>query len=404
MAKPTPNPSQIAAIESTVLEQQTMQNALNDSAALQDPVIAKASLVDAAFKDLFDWYNTHIINKYDVEVRALNGNFQLNPITETDILNVGTTPPSGRLIPTPPATDITRVPEFDGGNLSVDPLNEQQHITDQAGLESSIIIGYGPAGINPATAVTGTALTPASTTLTITDPTNPISLGVNGTFLVTALGDLAVVKITSVITPPGGSPPYTGIYGIQLLVPPTSTILSGAATALFMGFNNTERSTKTASSPALQPLMDYYVSSFQSLLNSRTARLNQQLAGIALNEDPDGTAAFATAVTNINTSKSFITSYLLTTDISNTGLASLSTERATRVGQISARLAQITAAYTGQTENYYNARYTNANNRGSTSRGTLRALSNAQSVKSNSLAMAAGLGTSISALNGILPP
>ncbi|CAK0758493.1 hypothetical protein CCP1ISM_830001 [Azospirillaceae bacterium] len=105
----------------------------------------------------------------------------------------------------------------------------------------------------------------------------------------------------------------------------------------------------------------------------------------------------------MNNSDAFLISYLITTDISNTGLTSLSTERGTRSGQLTARLTQINAAYTGGSENFYNVRYVNANNRGNTSRGTLRAKSNAQGVKDNSLAMAASLGSSISSLNGILP-
>ena len=94
---------------------------------------------------------------------------------------------------------------------------------------------------------------------------------------------------------------------------------------------------------------------------------------------------------------------MVTTDISNTGISSLSSERATRSGQLTTRLSQILAAYTGQTENYYEQRYQTANNRGNTQRGTLRAVENAKAVKTTLQNMAAGLQGANAALNSIIP-
>ena len=403
MPKPIPTPDQITAINETVQGQTTMQTALNDSAALQDPEIDRATKVDQAFKDLFDWYNDKIIGKYDAEKKALNGVFVTSPVIEADIIGVGSNPPSGRLVPTPPVQDIVRIPEFDGGNTSVHSVYEQLHITNQADVEDKLVNGYGP-GSYPMTLTTTTALTPSSTTLELEDTAVAITIVPNEVFIVADGGDIAVVKVVSITDTSMTPPPYTAELVIELLVPPSGTIASGATLDSFTGFTNVERTNKVASDPDYQPLMDYYIAQLESHINARKARLAEQLLALGTNEDPDGISDIAIATTNINNSDLFLTNYLLTTDISDTGLASLSSERSTRSGQITTRLAQINAAYTGQTENYYDARYSVANNRGNTSRGTLRAKSNAQGVKSNSLAMAAGLGASISALNGILPP
>ena len=193
MAKPTPTPSQITAIQETVAGQQNMQDSLNQTAALQAPEIARATEVDNAFKSLFDWYNDNIIGKYDSEKRAINGIYVTSPIVEADILGVGANPPSGRLVPNPPIQDIVRVPEFDGGNTSTDNNNEQQHILDQANLESALVSGFGPSGPYSGTLTTTTALNSLSTTLTITD-TSSISISVGSTFVITDVSDFAYVS------------------------------------------------------------------------------------------------------------------------------------------------------------------------------------------------------------------
>jgi hypothetical protein len=147
--------------------------------------------------------------------------------------------------------------------------------------------------------------------------------------------------------------------------------------------------------------MNYLVNKLQARINDRISRLNEQLTALAANEDPDGVSAISAATANANASKNFLTNYLITTDISNTGLASLSSERTTRSNQLTTRLAQILAAYTGQTENYYDKRYEVANNRGNTERGTLRALKNAQQAQSTLSGMAASLTAANAVLNSI---
>src|SRR6185369_3687184 len=182
-----------------------------------------------------------------------------------------------------------------------------------------------------------------STTLSLQDPSVAITgIVANTVFVVTGVGDLAVVKVISTSVPVGTPPPYKLDLVIELIVPPTGTISAGANLDSFTGFTNAERTTKIASDPDFQPLMNYLVLQLQGRINDRISRLNEQLTPLAANQDPDGVANIATATTNVNTSKNFLTNYLITTDISNTGLASLSTERGTRSGQLTTRLAQIT--------------------------------------------------------------
>ncbi len=404
MSKPTPTPDQLTALNAEIAGNNAQTSALVDSIPLQDPIIAQKQKVDDAFKDLFAYYNDKIIGKYDIERKAINGTYVPSPVVEADIIGVGSNPPSGRLVPTPPVYDIVRIPEFDAGGYTATMTNyEQKHITDQASVENVLVNGYGP-GTYPLTLKTTTALTPSSTTLSLEDTAVAITGIVAGTvFIVTGTGDLAVVKVVSTSVPVGTPPPYKLDLVIELIVPPTGTIASGQTLDSFTGFTNTERTAKITTDPDFQPLMNYLITQLQARINDRISRLNEQLPALATNEDADGAANITTATNNVNISKNFLTNYLITTDISNTGLSSLSTERATRSGQLTTRLSQIMAAYTGQTENYYEQRYQTANNRGNTQRGTLRAVENAKSVKTTLQNLAAGLAGANAALGSIIP-
>ena len=228
MAKPTPTPDQLTALNAEIAGNNAQTSALVDSIPLQDPIIAQKQKVDDAFKDLFAYYNDKIIGKYDIERKAINGTYVPSPVVEADIIGVGSNPPSGRLVPTPPVYDIVRIPEFDaGGYTATMPNYEQKHITDQASVENVLVNGYGP-GTYPLTLKTTTALTPSSTTLSLQDTGVAITGIVAGTvFIVTGTGDLAVVKVVSTSVPVGTPPPYKLDLVIELIVPPTGTIASG---------------------------------------------------------------------------------------------------------------------------------------------------------------------------------
>lgn len=369
---PSLSPAEIAQLQKEKARQQNFADAMTAAIPAKAARAAELGVADGAFKKFFDYYNDDIIGKYDSERRALNGAYIAAPITEADVQGPASLNGTWRTTPTSPVTDIVRITQFDGTPTLTDPLNETQHIADQLVVETTLVSGYGAIHFNPATCITDSALTSGSVTLKVKDPTNPITIVTNDIFVVAGGGDLAVVKVTTVTNDLGGDPPYKFTLGIQILVPPSGTIASASSMLAFTGFTNGERTTKTASNPQLQPLMNYLVAQLQARINNRKSRLVQELAALNTNQDPDGVSAIATAITNVNTSNAFLTAYLVSTDISNAGLASLATERATRGGQITARVAQIIAAYTGQTENYYNRRYTIANDRANTSRGTRR--------------------------------
>lgn len=403
MAKPSPSPSELAAINTEIAGNSAKSAAMASSIPLQDGIIAQKQKVDDAFKSLFDYYNTKVIGKYDLERKAINGTYVLAPVVEADIIGVGSNPPTGRLVPTYPALDILRIAEFDAtAYTSTAAVYEQKHILDQANTEDVLVNGYG-AGTYPISLTTFTSITPTSTTLTLEDTTDPIAITPGTVFIVYSGVNFAAIKVLT-ITPnnPPTPPPYKSDLTIELIAAPAGTISPGQVLYSFTGFTNGERTTKTTSNPSYQPLMNSLVSQLQTTITDRISRLNEQLAVLTTNEDPDGIANITTATNNANSSKTFLNNYMITTDISNTGLASLASDRSTRSGQLTTRLAQIIAAYTGQTENYYEQRYQTANNRGNVSRGTLRALENAKNVKTTLQNLSAGLAGANTALGSII--
>lgn len=403
MSKPIPTPPQIAAINTEILNLTTQRDAMLLSASLQTSIIAQKLLIDNAFEDLFDWYNDDVIGKYDAERKAINGSFVPSPIVEADIIAVSANPPSGRLVPYPPATDIVRITEFDGGYTGLTALNELQHISDQAYVEDVLQNGVpGGSPVLPPTVETTTALTPTSTTVTITD-TVMYTVSIGDILVISEAGDAAVVEITGV-SPVGSPPPYEFNLNINMIIPPVGTIPIGASVSGgFDGFTNAERTAKISTDPDLQGVLDGLIAQLETHLNARKARIAEQLAALAANDDPDGVADITTASSNASAADSFITAYLVTTDISDAGLASLASERASRTSYLSTRVSQILAAYTGQTEDYYEQRYQIANSRGNTYRGTLRAYANALEVQTFCANSAVSIQANIDILEGILP-
>lgn len=401
MAGPVLTPDEIQQMQKESVKATEAAATFQAAVAGQQARAAELAKVDSAFKKFFDYYN-NIVVAYDIERKLQDGNYIVNPITEADILSVGNLQ-GGRLQPSLPATDVVRVAEFDGGPLVVDPMNESQFITDQAGIENTLVNGYGGAS-PPSSVLTNSSISPGSTTLQLTDLLSTFSIAPGSVFIVSSGGDLAVVKIlTFVMQSSPVPPPFVADCTIELIVPPTGTIASGQNLIAFSGFSNGERTTKTASDPQLQSLMNYLVLQLQTKINQRITSLNGQLVQLGLNLDPDGVAAIAQATTNVNSSRSILTNYLVSTNISNSGLGTLSAERGIRTTDISTRVAQIISAYTGQTLNYYDQRYTFANNRGSTSRGSLRLQKNAEQVSQTSQEFATTLQAQAQAINSVLP-
>lgn len=400
---PTLTADEIAQLQAEKAKQQNFKTAMEAAVPQKQARAAELAVADGAFKKFFDYYNNDIIAKYDAERKALDGQYIAVPISEADVTGPANLDGSCRTTPTSPTTDIIRVAQFDGGPLITTALNETQAIADQAEAEDVLANGYGSGSGFNATTETDSALTSASTTLKLTDPTTTFNIPNGSVLVVEGTGDIAIIEIVSVSIPITGVAPYEATYNISIIVAPTGTIAAGASLDTFLGFTNAERTAKTATNPDYQDLMDFLIDELEAAINARKARLTEQLTAIGANLDPDGTAEFTTATTNINTSDTFLTNYLVTTDISNTGLATLATERGTRGTQITARVAQITAAYTGRTENYYDRRYTVANDRANTARGTLR-LQKATEESVNQLnSYAAGAQSAVDAIDNLLP-
>lgn len=404
MPAPTLSPQEIAQLTADKAKAESAAATFTAQIAALQAQAAKLAVSDGAFKKFFDYYNNDIIGKYDAERKAINGQYIASPVIEADIVSCASLA-GGRIQPGLPATDVTRIAEFDGGPLVVDPVNELQHIIDQAPIEDALVNGYG--GTQPANSVlTDSAITSASTTLALKDLTTTFSIAPNQVLVVQNGGDLAVIKIlTFVMQVSPTPPPYIANCTIQVLIPPSGTIASGQQLKVFNGFTNAERTTKTSTVvPAYQPLMDYLVNQLNLKLNARITTLNAQLAAIAANQDPTPGTELTTATTNVNATKTFILDYISNgSDISNTGITSLSTERGTRTTQANARVAQIVAAYTGRPTNYFDARYSFANNRANTARGTLRLQKAAEGSTGTSQGFADTLTAQAAAISSLLP-
>lgn len=401
MAKPTLTPAQLEAVKQTIANQTTQAEAMRESAELQIVEIDRAQKVDQAFAGLFNHYDG-IIKAYDDERKAINGEFVISPIVEADIQGAADNPPSGRLLPNPPISDLVRIVEFDAaGYAGYDGNNELANILAQALIESTLTSGT--PGTSPSLglgAATSTALSPISDTLTVT-ATSGLAFSTGDVFIVYGAGDAAIVEVLNATS---HTPPAIGYdLDIKLLLAPDAIIGAGASMlASFFGFNNTERTNKTASDFRLQPIMNKLINQLIDVLNNRKNRNLEQLAAIQDNEDDDGIAELGIAQTEAETTRDFITNYLISVNISDAGINTLIAERGTRTSFLNTRISQILNNYTNQTEDYYESRYQQANHRGNTQRGTLRMLKNAQSVKSTMENMAAGLDVSVTALNSIL--
>lgn len=404
MPGPTLTPEEIAQVQKEAAKQQGFSDALTAAAPAKAARAAELGVADGAFKKFFDYYNDDIIAKYDAERKAIIGDYIAAPITEADIEGPAHINGAVRTTPSLPATDIIRVPQFDGLPIVHTAVNETQHIADQIPWEDKLVNGYSPQPTVNVTTKSDTALTSGSTTLNIKDVTASFTIA-NGDYFIVHddTGTSALVLVTNAV-PGVGGPPYTSVLTITVVIPPVGTLASGSKVIKFTGFTNVERTAKLPTIVALQNIMDFLIAKLQLELNNRVARINEELTALAANQDPDGVAQITTATTAANTSKTFITNYLVTTVISDTGLGTLVTERGVRSPFLVTRVAQIIANYTGQTKNYYNERYNVANNRGNTSRGSLRLQFATADSASTLTSYAASSQAAADAFTGLLGP
>lgn len=402
-------------------EKQTSQNQIDkyDSIApKRAEKLAEKQLIDDGFAAGFNYYDG-IITSYEDEREELTGDYVEDPVVEADINNPASLLPS-RTTPVNPVTDIIRISQFDGTPL-INTANEipgvqsdigttqldiePYWIAKQAEIEDWLVNGFG--GTSPTITMTMTvtdAITPSTTQITIESSamTETFNFQVGDTFVIYDGSTQVGVLVTNVVSQNNGdpdagfctgedNPPQTDQTSCEadngtwtsdpqapgavldiIVLTNGSVGAGGDLDSSWAGYSNADRAAKIDSTDGYTAMLLDLEALLETNMNNRIAKLDAQETALQNNDDPD---LDASALTDVQTSRTFLNNYLITTDLSNVGLDSLSSERATRSGQISTRITAINAAFTGQPSgNFYDLRYTSANDRGNTSSGTLRIL------------------------------
>jgi hypothetical protein len=362
---------QLAQLAADKAQKQSLITTMTNQIAGKEAQIAKYALSDSAFQVYFNYYNDDIIGQYETESKSINGYYIEEPINESDLEGTANVDGNSRTTPNMPETDIVRIAEFDGGPLVQDSNYEALRISYQEDLEDQLVNGFPFTGTLSLTTMTSTSVNGSSTSVELTDAAS-FEINVGDYFVVIGLGSVAVLKATAVVvTPPTEPPPMipepsTATITVEVIVVPVGTIASGAQVVAFTGFNNSERTAKIPSDLDFQNLMDYFILRLSEELNQRLDFMDAQLIALNVNQDPNTTQD--DAIANIHLSKSFIEDYLLTMNISDSGLFDLSEEREARLEIMIERLIDIDELKSA----HYDARYNMANNRANTARGTLR--------------------------------
>lgn len=413
MAIPTITPEELELLEKERTKLITIRDGLIEAKATKEAKIIEMTELDSVFSKFWLYFNDTIVNNYDREWQNLNGRYFPGYYEPTEDPNVSIWIPEGnivehdlemaaranrhgRLTPNMPDTDLIRIPQFDGGLTGTTPNNELDNST--ATTELLDIFRNGVSGtVN--TAVTTSSLTPTSTSCTFSQ-TPAVTLQVGETYVIQSGANVAIIKILNVrdVFPVG--PTYTGTLDIEYIMAPTSTLGSGQAFATFSGFSNSDRISKTTSN---QNLMDAMLAQLNSLVEAWEDNITSQITHLSNNEDEFQQPEILSALSNANAAFSFVNAYHASLDISNSGISSVSGFIATRTPQIAARVAQISAAYTGGGINYYDERYKYANIRANTAGGSLRSLRVAEDTLSTLDDMIADAQAAVDAIDGVLP-
>jgi len=307
---------------------------------LQTKKIPATQDKEATNKKVYD-YQHAICQAYDLEIGALNGVVVTTPLVEQDIIDRSNF--TGRLFDaTLVNKDVVRIPEMDGGNtVAVAASDSELNRTNGY----AAILSRLTTGLTTSLALNGlatSAVTPSSTHFT----TSVVATTLAGKEFVFTGSGLSFIGLCSTVTNVGA------VYTVNFTFVSTFTgsIPSGAFNGTFHGFTNTERTNKISTGGFEQTIMNYYIAALQAQVNAQIGYLNSQALAIGLNTDP---ALPPTALTNINSTHTALSNYLVTTNISDTGIASLNSITAPRLSQINARVTAITSARTP----FYNKRY-----------------------------------------------
>ena len=397
-------PATIDIINAEIAKKESLRDRRNASIPAIDVEIANKEAMDQVYDDFFIYYDG-IINAYNDEKEQLDGIYQVDPVTSLQVEEVATDPTNARLYPDPPEVDIKRVVDFDGGNTAINATTEVTEWDDVPEVIDWLLNGFSsnyPTGtLTNVFAVE--ALTPASTSVTLNDTIDQdlnIAAG-NIVILRDSNDDIVVFKVINAVEDLPGNP---DVWLIDFEYITEGTILANSAIDVtFTNFTDLERTNKVSTDPDFQPILDSLDTDLQNRLSDVIPFLDAQLTALAANEDPDGVTEITQAVTDVTSTKTFITNYTASTDLSDTGLNLVSTTRTTRLAQITNRISEITNAYTGQTDDYYEKRYEFANNRSNLKRGMLSEIKLLNLSKQDIVTQNGYLQEAIDALYALLP-
>lgn len=364
----------------------------------QNNVVQDATNADNAEKKVFAFYDDAIIRQYEDEREELDGTYQDDPVTTTDLDAVGALDATNRLFPTLPDTEPVRISQFDGGNLITTDNeildegitvvdHEAFRITKQLQRQNWLVNGFG--GTSPTIDPTAIVLTPIDINTTLIeieeDPTGTSAFAIGDRFIIEDGSQQVAVEVLS-ITPTGAGtcsdPTYTDEATCTLngeIWTPTSkgfelgirVITDGNIAANsnidenWSGFSNTDRANKNDATDGYNHLLTTLIDALEEQIDFRLGQLTTQKAALETNEDP---ALDPNALINVDTVIAFLNAWKVDRDVDDTEIASLTNECNNRNIDITSRIAAITAAIATQVD----ARYTSAVNIADTSRGTAR--------------------------------
>lgn len=325
------NPQEQANVTSISTAQSDIVKAANATVTnLQTKKIPEITDKEATNKKVYD-YQHSVAAAYDSEIAALNGFVITTPLVEQDIIDRSHF--TGRLFDASLVNkDIVRIPEMDGGNTTAVPASDCElnrtngylAITNRltVGLTTTVVLN----------GVATSSVTPASTQFT----TSVVATTLAGKEFVFIGSGLSFIGLCSTVTLSGA------VYTVHFTFVSTftGTIASGAFNGTFHGFTNSERINKV-STGGFQTIMNFYIAQLQAQANAQIGYLNNQVTALGQNSDP---ALPPTALTNVNSTKTSLSNYLITTDISNTGISTLNGITSGRLSQINARVIAITSA------------------------------------------------------------
>lgn len=260
---PSANPNQKALLEQ--LKSLAQTDALNsgNQITVLNQQITQFTEGQNLFQTRYDFWKK-FIEDYELERRYLDGNSILNPLNVGDFNSfLGQT---GRLfdgnLPTPARLAPVRIAEYDGGGLTYTASEDEatifpRELQARTDLQSGFTSPTFPTGFS-----TDTVLTPTSTLLEIRR-TSAATIPTGVRFVVQG-GSSAAVLLCTGVTQLTFVNPFRYELNITVQTPSFTNIpVSSSVLNLVVPFTDAERSTKTATVAARQPILNGFVSTYR---------------------------------------------------------------------------------------------------------------------------------------------